>query len=122
MQEKKKKTYLKTVLKQLLPLTKLSPIQQKQIVPLLSDECVHKICESCQNLLSNNLNLNSKKRNFVKTILQKSRKNIRNISKPHTSLLRKRKILASNQTGKGIFSVLASVIVPTLIGLIKKQR
>ena len=99
-------------------LTKLSQIQQKKIVPLLSDNCIHKICESCQNLLSDNLNLNSKKMQVVKSTLQKSSHNIRDISKPNTSLLRKRKILASYQTGKGIFSILTSVIVPSLIALL----
>ena len=117
----KKKKYLKKVLNQLQPLTKLSPLQQKKIVPLLSDNCIHKICESCQNLLSDNLKLNSKKLQFVKSTLQKSRQNIRDISKPNTSLLRKREILSSYQTGKGIFSILTSVIVPSLIALLNKK-
>ena len=83
------------MLKQLQPLTKLSPLQQQKIVPLLSDTCIHKICESCQNLLSDNLKLNFKKMQFVKSTLKKSRKNIRDISKPNTPLLRKREILSS---------------------------
>jgi len=111
------------VLNQLHPLTKLSPLQQKKkLFPCYQTiNCIHKICESCQNLLSDNLKLNSKKMQVVKSTLQKSRQNIRDISKPNTSLLRKREILSSYQTGKGIFSILTSVIVPSLIALLKKK-
>ena len=120
MKEKKKKI-LKKSFKTASTFNKTFSNSTKKIVPLLSDDCIHKICESCQNLLSDNLNLNSKKMHVVKSTLQKSHKNIRHISKPNTSLLRKRKILTSYQTGKGIFSILTSVIVPSLIALLKKK-
>ena len=116
----KKAKYIKEVLKYLKPLTKIPLKYRSEIVPLLSDECVHKICESCQNLLHNTYGLNEKKLSKAKTILFKSRKNIRVLAKPSSSLLSKRKLLKSNQTGKGIFSVLASIIVPALIGVLSK--
>ncbi len=112
--------YLKKVLVILKPLTKLPLEQLIKIVPLLSDDCIHKVCESCHNLLLNTYRLNKNKLKKVKSILYKSKNSIRQIAKPSTSLLSKRKIL-SNQTGRGIFTVLASVIIPAIIAGIRSK-
>ena len=120
MKTKKNNKYVREVLKSLCPLTKLAYNQQKNTVPLLSNECIHKICESYHNLIHNRYQLSKKKLSKVKSHLYKSRKNIRKLAKSSTSLLSKRKLLLDNQTGKGIFGILASIIVPALIGAIQK--
>ena len=116
----KNRKYLRNVLKILKPLTKLPLKELIKIVPLLSDDCIHKVCESCHNLLMNTYSLDKNKLAKVKSILYSSRNSIRQIAKPSTSLLSKRKIL-SNQTGKGIFTVLASVIIPAIIAAISRK-
>ena len=40
---------------------------------------------------------------------------IRQLSKPQTSIKMKRKILKDDQVGKGVFSLLASVIIPSIV-------
>lgn len=116
----KKVQYIRRVLQYLQPLSRLPLKERNKIVPLLSDECIHKICESCHNLLLNTYKLNEKRLSKVKSILYRSRKNVRKIANPSSSLLSKRKLLSSNQTGRGFFTILASVIIPALIGLINK--
>ena len=62
----RRKKYIQKALKTLLPLTKISNKQREHLIPLLSDDCIHKICESCQNLLMNTFQLDNKKLSNVK--------------------------------------------------------
>ena len=117
----RRKKYIQKALKTLLPLTKISNKQREHLIPLLSDDCIHKICESCQNLLMNTFQLDNKKLSNVKKRLKKSQKDIRCLAKPKTSLLRKRQLLSNEQTGRGIFTILASTIVPALIAALTKR-
>ena len=121
MKKSGKKNYLKKVLQQLKPLTKIPSKNRQDMVPLLSDECIHKICESCQNLLLNTFELDKKKLANVKRRLKNSQKEVRHLAKSKTSLLKKRQILSNEQTGKGIFTILASTIVPALIAALTKR-
>ena len=118
--KKSKIRYIKQVLNSLEPLKKIPPKHRMSIVPLLTDDCLHKICESCQNLLDNTFNLNKNEMRKVHRKLKKHKKNIRLFSNPSTSLGRKRSILGNSQTGAGIFSILASTIIPALVAAIAK--
>ena len=62
---KKDKQYINNSLKYLAPLTLVQKKQRSSIVPLLSDDCIHKICESCQNLLQNTYGFDKKKLNMI---------------------------------------------------------
>ena len=115
MKNKGKKKYIESVLRQLKPLTKMSASMRQDVIPLLSDECIHRICESCQNLVLNTYGFDESKLKKIKTRLKGSEKQMRLISRPSSSLLSKRKVLSSNQTGRGIFTLLASTIVPALV-------
>ena len=117
---KKDKQYINQSLKYLAPLAKVTKKQRPTIVPLLSDDCIHKICESCQNLLQNTYGFDKKKLNSIRKKLSTTKNDIRTFSSPTSSLLRKRKILASEQTGAGIFSLLATTIIPALISAVAK--
>ena len=116
----KDKKYIKRSLKYLAPLTQVPKKYKSSIVPLLSDDCIHKICESCQNLLQNTYGFDKRKLNMIRKKLSTSTNDLRIFSKPSSSLLSKRKILASEQTGAGIFSLLASTIIPALISAVAK--
>ena len=120
MKKSGKKNYLKKVLQQLKPLTKIPSKNRQDMVPLLSDECIHKICESCQNLILNTYGFKKAQLRKIRAKLKGTEKDIRLISKPTSSLLSKRKILANKQTGGGVFTLLASTIVPALIAALTK--
>lgn len=120
MKNSGKKKYIESVLRQLKPLTKIPATMRQDMIPLLSDECIHRICESCQNLVLNTYGFDQSKIKKIKSRLKGSEKQMRLISRPSSSLLSKRKVLSSNQTGRGIFTLLASTIVPALIAALSK--
>ena len=117
----RKKKYIEKTLRTLLPLTKISSKQRANFIPILSDDCIHKICESCQNLLLNTFKLDEKELANVKKRLKNSQKDVRRLAKTKTSLLKKRQLLSNEQTGRGIFTILASTIVPALIAALTKR-
>ena len=47
-------------------------------------------------------------------------KDVRKLASPTTSLLRKRKLLSNQQVGGGIFTIIASTIIPALLSAIVK--
>jgi len=120
MKNKGKKKYIESVLKHLKPLAKIPASMRQDMVPILSDECIHRICESCQNLILNNYGFNHSMLKKIKSQLKGSEKQIRLISRPSSSLLSERKVLSNNQTGSGICTLLASTIVPALIAALSK--
>ena len=117
----KKKKYIQKSLKTLEPLTKIRSKQRENLIPLLSDDCIHKICESCQNLLLNTFQLDKKKVSTIKRRLKPFQNELRHFANPKSSLLKKRKLLSNEQTGKGIFTILATTIVPALIAALSKR-
>ena len=86
----------------------------------MSDDCIHAICESCFNLLQNTYGLDKRKIGHVKRKLYESRNDVRTIVNPKTTLLKKRKLLMKEQTGRGIFTVLATTIIPAIIAALAK--
>jgi hypothetical protein len=114
------KKYLKEVLRNLTPLLKIPKSRRSAVIPLLSDGCIHKICESCQNLLKNTYGFDRKKLRKIRNKFKSGKNEIRLFARPTSSLLRKRKILANEQTGGGIFTVLASAIIPAIIAALSK--
>ena len=118
--KKKQEKYLNNVLTALSPLTKIPTKHSMSLLPLLSDDCIHKVCEGCKNFLSNSFNLNRKKINYAKKKFNKSKKELRTLANPSVSLLRKRKLLAGEQTGRGVISILASIVLPALLSTLSK--
>ena len=115
-----RKKHIKKSLKYLTPLSKLPTHKSTSITHLLSDQAIHAICESCHNIITNTFGLSGRKLMRIKSKFNKSKKNMRLLANPSTSLLRKRRILSSEQTGKGVFSLIASVVIPALIAALSK--
>ena len=59
--------------------------------------------------LNKNLQANLRKK------LGPIKNDIRKLSKPQTSIKKKREMLKDDQVGKGVFSLLASVIIPSIV-------
>ena len=115
------KRYLRNVVKKLHPITKLKSKEAINIVPLLSDECIHKVCESCKNLLKNNYNFDDKTLRKIKKKLNVFKKDIRILAKPTSALSRKRSLLSNQQVGSGVFSILSSFVIPTILAALAKK-
>ena len=86
-----------------------------------TDDEIHAICGACKNLLDNNIQMTNKKKAYLKKKLAPIKEDIRQISKPQTYVKKKRELLKRDQIGKGVFSLLASVIIPSIISAIAGQ-
>ena len=118
--KRSKEKYIKHVLNYLEPFSHVSAKRTPNIVPLLSDDTIHKLCESCQNLLQNTYGLNERKLRNITKKLKPLAKDVRQLASPTTSLVRKRKLLSDQQIGSGIFTIIASTIIPALLSAIAK--
>ena len=88
---------------------------RKQYINSCSNNEIHAICGACRNLLTNNIRLSNAKKKYLRKRLNPIKNDIRTLSKPNISLQKKRAILNREQTGKGVFSLLASVIIPSIV-------
>ena len=88
---------------------------RKQYFKYCSDEEIHAICGACKNFLSENIEIEPRKKTYLKRKLLPIKNEIRTLSNRDTPLPRKRKLLEKEQVGSGIFSLLAGVIIPTIV-------
>ena len=79
------------------------------------DECIHAICEACYNILNQSLKLSKDQKHRLKKKLKPIRNDVRKLSNPKLSVKTKREILRKPQVGKGIFTLLATTVLPALI-------
>ena len=95
--------------------------ERKKYLNSCTDDEIHAICGACKNLISNNIKMSEKKKAYLRKKLAPIKEEIREISKPQTSVKKKRDLLKRDQIGKGVFSLLASVIIPSIISAIAGQ-
>lgn len=88
---------------------------RKQYFMYCSDDEIHAICGGCKNFLSENIEVEPKKKTYLKRKLLPIKNEMRILSNKDTPLPKKRKLLAKTQVGSGIFSLLAGVIIPTIV-------
>ena len=69
----------------------------------------------CANLLQDNIPLPISKKKSVKLLLAPIEKDIKSLSKKGVSIKRRRAILTNPQTGSGIFTLLATTLLPAII-------
>ena len=81
---------------------------------------IHTISSCCFNLLEDNIPLPSSKKKFIKIFFKLIQKEIKVIGDKKDSVKKKRKILSDPQIGHGIFTMLASMILPAIISAIAK--
>jgi len=79
------------------------------------ENVVDSICECCYNLVNNYLPLNREKKYRARNRLNPIRHEVRELADSRTSLQRKRELLSDPQVGGGVFTILASTILPALI-------
>ena len=81
---------------------------------------IHIISGCCYNLLKDNTHLPLNKKKKIKIFLTPIKKEIIIISKKKAPVKIKREILSDPQFGEGIFTLLASTILPALIPALVK--
>ena len=86
-----------------------------------SNDKIHDICEACYNIVHMKFPLDSKKKNQLKRKLTPIKKEFRQLGNPKLLLRTKRRLLKNPQVGFGVFTALASFVIPALISLITKK-
>ena len=116
------KKHLKQILKSLQKASKNKKKKDRErYLNSCSDSDLHAICGACKNFLNNNISMTNKQKTYLKKKLFTLKKDIRKLSRPQTSVKKKRELLKIDQIGKGVFSLLASVIIPSIISAIAGQ-
>lgn len=85
------------------------------------DECIHALCEVCFNLLHQTIKLEKNKKYYLKKKLKPIRVSLRKLANPKLPVKSKRKLLKEPQVGNGIFTILASTVLPALISALASK-
>ena len=85
------------------------------------DECIHALCEICFNLLHQSIKLQKDKKHRLKQKLKPIRVDVRKLADSKLSVKSKRKLLSNPQVGHGIFTILASTVLPALISALASK-
>ena len=116
------KSHLKKKFKSLQSLpSKMRGERDMSFIDTYPDEKIHDICEACYNIVHKKLPMDSKKRSQLKKKLLPIHEDIRKLAKPVTAVSTKRKILKNPQVGSGLFTALASFVVPAIANLLTSK-
>ena len=116
------KTQLKKRVKSLQSLPpKMKGKQDMTFIDAYPDDKINDICEACYNIVNKKLPMDRKKKSQLKQRLLPIHEHVRQLAKPQLQLSTKRRILKKPQVGAGIFTALASFVVPTLLSLLTSK-
>ena len=119
---KMSKSMLKQKLKSLQSLPKgVKENTDMSFVDEYSDDKINDICEACYNIVHKKLPLNKTKNSQLKKKLLPIHNDVRRLANPKLQLRTKRRILKQSQVGSGVFTALASFVIPTLISLLTSK-
>lgn len=80
---------------------------------------IHTICEAVHNILIGRCTSSNKQ---ICSRMKLLKKQMQKLANPTLKVDQKRLILSNNQVGSGIFSLIASVVIPFLVNLLSKKR
>ena len=86
-----------------------------------SDNKINDICEACYNIVQKKLPLNKTKNSQLKKKLLPIHNEVRRLANPKLQIRTKRRLLKQPQVGSGVFTALASFVIPTLISLLSSK-
>ena len=98
---------------------RLSKKDRQKYLSECSKENIDEICEAVYNILKGHCPMKSKTGSKKLSCIEKELKKVVN---PRSKLGLKRKILTNSQTGDGIFSIIASTVLPFLANLLSGKR
>ena len=124
--QKVKKKMSKTMLNQKLNSLQSLPKRLKKnadmsFVDDYSDNKINDICEACYNIVHKKLPLNKSKNSQLKKKLLPIHNEVRRLANPKLQIRTKRRLLKQSQVGSGVFTALASFVIPTLISLLTSK-
>ena len=116
------KTMLNQKLNSLQSLPKrLKKNEDMSFVDNYSDNTINDICEACYNIVHKKLPLNKTENSQLKKKLLPVHNEIRRLANPKLQIRTKRRLLKQPQVGSGVFTALASFVIPTLISLLSSK-
>ena len=99
-------------------LSQLSKRDREKYLKTCCEENIHTVCEAVDNVLKNVCSSHEKSTKNKKNLLNKDLKKLANYK---TKVSVKRKLLTNSQTGAGVFSIIASAVLPFLASLLAKR-
>jgi uncharacterized membrane-anchored protein YjiN (DUF445 family) len=122
VKKKMSKSMLNQKLNSLQSLPKrLKKNQDMSFVDNYSDNTINDICEACYNIVHKKLPLNKSKNSQLKKKLLPIHEEVRRLANPKLQIRTKRRLLKQSQVGSGVFTALASFVIPTLISLLSSK-
>ena len=116
------KTMLEQKLKSLQSLPKrVKKNGDMRFVDEYSDRKINDICEACYNIVNKKLPLDNTKKSQLKKKLLPIHNEVRRLANPKLQVKTKRRLLKQPQVGSGVFTALASFVIPTLILLLNSK-
>jgi hypothetical protein len=100
----------------------LSKTERRKYMKQISNHNIHIICEGIHNALNGRCAKENSKNKRICNHIKKLKKELRKLANPSYDIDEKRKILSNKQSGDGIFSIIASAVLPFLINLITGKR
>ena len=91
------------------------------LINMLDADSIHSICECLHNLFKNNIDLSEKKCLSIRKRFEPHKKEIKDLINAQSTLKRRKNILKNDQIGNGLFTVLASVVLPAIISAIASK-
>ena len=76
------------------------------------------ICRCCRNLLLGNIPLTPKQKKQIRNIVEPGFEKLKILARKTGSIKKKRRVLSEKQIGSGIFTLLATTLLPILISSI----
>ena len=102
----------------LTDLSQFSKRDREKYLNSCCEENIHTVCEAVDNVLKN-VCVGKKKTSKKKIDLLK--KDLKKLADYKTKVSVKRKLLTNSQTGAGVFSIIASTVLPFLAELLAKR-
>ena len=99
----------------------LKPNQRLAFLKNCPEVCIHALCEVCYNLLHPSLKLSKDKKYRLKKKWIPIREDLRKLANTKLSVKAKRKLLSKPQVGRGIFTILATTVLPALISALASK-
>ena len=112
---------MKTRVKMFQNMKQLKRNERLSFLKNCPDECIHALCEICYNLLHQSIELKKDKKYRLKQKLKPIRVDVRKLADSKQSVKSKRKLLYKPQVGHGIFTILASTVLPALISALASK-
>ena len=102
--------------------TNLSKPERRKYMKQISNHNIHNICEGIHNALNGRCAKEKPRNKRICNLIKNLKKELRKIANPSYDINEKRKILSNKQSGDGIFSIIASTVLPFLINLITSKK